>query len=276
MLLKRQVSYWMNSMKNTIDDYIQSFFNIYLRYAEAELPSSMLENSVVGRGIDALILFQDTFILLMTAKKEGEIINKPKIVSLFEKLGTTVAAYIEEAQFKPQGQLTIKKTSIYILDDASNEENNQEIKLVPLLKEYQTAYRDFLQYLPRLKLADEILGRFQIHEECNVLVQAILEFNNALAHIANALYRNNEDQLHNIKKAKNHLYRAILDYYKMLLRFMMPNIRIQKLLETYRKLRLDEFLLLGEDIANKLENGQTITNRYKELFNECLVESSQA
>ena len=253
------MKHWTSFMQNTTSDYLKSFFDIYLRYIEAELPSSLFESSV-GRNIDTLILFQDTFIFLMTAKKD---INNAKLEldALFEQLKEAVAEYVSEAQFKPQNKLRIAKVDTAFFDE----------ELKKLLEEYRVAYKDFLQYLPKLKLSNEILKRFRIHKKGNVLVQAILEFNNALAHIANALYRNNEDQLHNIKKAKNHLYRAILDYYKMLLRFMMPNITADNLVQTYQELRLDEFLLLGEDITNKTKKGQTITNRYKELFNECLM-----
>ena len=144
-----------------------------------------------------------------------------------------------------------------------------------MIKEYQVAYKDFLQYLPRLGLSNEVLKQFHINKEGNILVQSILEFNNALAHISNTFYSNDEvkDKSGNIKKAKNHIYRAILDNYKMLLRFMIPAIRetmTENLWQNYRKIRIDEFLFLGRNITDKTKNNETMTKRYKEFFNVCL------
>lgn len=247
----------------SINEYLTHFLNIYLSYLEVELYSSMFEDSVVGRNIDALVVFQDTFCLLLTKNlKDNE------IQELLENSQDVANAYINEAydnRVETLKPLNSKDFSILLGDK----------EFIDLIKEYQVAYKDFLQYLPRLGLSNEVLKQFHINKEGNILVQSILEFNNALAHISNTFYSNDEvkDESGNIKKAKNHIYRAILDNYKMLLRFMIPAIRetmTENLWQNYRKIRIDEFLFLGRNITDKTKNNETMTKRYKEFFNVCL------
>lgn len=226
--------------------------------------SSVFEVSIVGRNIDVLIAFQDTFSLLLTKR-----ITDSDAKKVLDNLETLVNTYISEAYDNKRSLKTLPSLKDEIIDILLHDK-----EFITLLKEYHIAYKDFLQYLPRLNLKQDTLEQFHINEDGNVLVQAILEFNNALAHISNLFYLGDvKDKCSNLKKAKNHIYRAILDNYKMLLRFIIPTIRetmTDKLWQDYRKIRIDEFLFLGRNITEKTKNNETMTKRYKEFFNLCL------
>ncbi|TLD80191.1 hypothetical protein LS68_008205 [Helicobacter sp. MIT 05-5293] len=239
------------------EDNLKRFFSIYFQYIEVELFTSMLESSLVGRNTDVIITFQDTFYLLVCKNMEEKDIKKA-----LDDLQEVTKKYANNSHFKlDKRHLNYQESTKIPVGFFDNP------KFTSLLKEYQVAYQDFLQYLPHIDLSEDVRQRFQIRkkEQSSILVQAVLEFNNALAHIANIIYYGKDDN-NNLGKAQNHLYRAILDYYKMLLRFIIPQINIpHRLIECYHQIRINEFLQLGKDIKDK-----DFTTRYKELFNECM------
>ncbi|WP_416860576.1 hypothetical protein [Helicobacter ganmani] len=76
------------------------------------------------------------------------------------------------------------------------------------------------------------------------------------------------DKLQNVKKAQNHIYRATLDNYKMILRFTIPNLQNNKenILQSFRSMREQEFLFLGESFLNKkIDYCCPINNQSKRL-----------
>ncbi|EOI9783731.1 hypothetical protein ACMYIN_001900, partial [Campylobacter jejuni] len=62
-----------------------------------------------------------------------------------------------------------------------------------------------------------------------------------------------ENELKNIDKAKNHLYRAAIDYYKMFIRFSIEKSKNNRnnIFESFYSIREQEFLLLGKDLMKK-------------------------
>lgn len=105
----------------------------------------------------------------------------------------------------------------------------------------------------------------------SVLVQALLEFNNALSHIFTSVYHGNDD-LGNINKAKNHLYRGTLDNYKMFIRLSIKSVKQKnpKLFEEFKDIRMQELLYLGKDVQGKVINNKYLHKQYKELYNKSL------
>lgn len=107
------------------------------------------------------------------------------------------------------------------------------------------------------------------------MTQALLEFNNALSHLFICIYEGNDD-LKNIEKAKNHLYRGTLDNYKMVFRLAINNIKQsnKELFWAFGQIRLHELLNIGKSIHEKniiveIINKQSINivQAYKELYN---------
>lgn len=253
-------------MTNTRNKFLQDFFKIYISYLEVELCTSILENSPTGRNADVIRTFQDTFYALIhfplneaDSKKLIETLAKVKTTYIIETLGKRASSprYINDID-------KINEVDITKFFDS---------EFLNMLEIYYIAYRDFLQGLHNKQITPETKQAFCIdNSKGSVFIQALLEFNNALAHIAIVIYNNN-DTLRNIEKAKNHIYRATLDCYKMLLRFVLPNIsKGDKLIYTYEALRIDEFLMLGKDVNMKKKQNQnmSIIERYKELYNECV------
>ena len=104
---------------------------------------------------------------------------------------------------------------------------------------------DFKDLLPALGCDSKVKYSF---------AQPLLEFSNALSHLVAFVYHSDKkDCLSNIDKAKNHIYRAALDNYKMILRFSIPNIKQKReeILHAFHSIREQEFLLIGERLDNK-------------------------
>ncbi|EJE0173305.1 hypothetical protein M3L10_000268, partial [Campylobacter coli] len=99
-------------------------------------------------------------------------------------------------------------------------------------------------------------------------VQSLLEFNNALSHLIISISSDSEAiQQKNIHSAINHLYRATLDNYKIIIRFTIGKISNEDIVTSFLSIRKQEFLLLGQDLKDKNINFYSPNNKKYEEKN---------
>ncbi|ELD0397338.1 hypothetical protein QW004_001142, partial [Campylobacter coli] len=104
--------------------------------------------------------------------------------------------------------------------------------------------------------------------EEKVFVQSLLEFNNALSHLIISISSDSEAiQQKNIHSAINHLYRATLDNYKIIIRFTIGKISNEDIVTSFLSIRKQEFLLLGQDLKDKNINFYSPNNKKYEEKN---------
>lgn len=235
---------------------LSRFFVCYINFIEVELYNSLLEISV-GRCNGILYMFLK--IINTIVKKD---IDEELSERLLGKMAENVELYKKKSIINSISHLSVNLNS----DEIDSFIDEEFIRLLDL---FLVAFNDFSQILPKLALDKDTKMSFNIIDGTRpTLTQALLEFNNALSHIAAAMcHKDKQDTKSNIKKAKAHLYRGSLDCYKMLIRFLFTSETKNKELETYKKIRLKEFDGLGGEIQNKLE----LINEYKELVTKLVV-----
>jgi len=82
-----------------------------------------------------------------------------------------------------------------------------------------------------------------------LLKQALMEFNNALSHLYNALIgRKIED---NIPKAQTHLQRASLDFNKAIIKDLSYLGKLDDEITVIKNLRLKEYKKIGDNTINR-------------------------
>ena len=259
---------------------IANFFSDYSKFLNIDLSVSLLNksNKYFGRNIDLIIIFQDTLYFLLKIRDSGSNADRRMLI---QELRNTITQYTkihnsEHLYIDSQKIYTTIKNDDFYLHAIFNE------SFIKYMDAYYISYRDFFQQIKKISLNDDVQNKFEINENNNtILVQAILEVNNALAHILAAIYKNDKDSLRNIDKAVNHLYRGSIDHYKMLIRliYIEKNTTIDsKITEKFKELRFKEFEMIGESINKKvfLHDGKkdNILAHYKETFNEMLMKTS--
>ncbi|EAK0373052.1 hypothetical protein YO71_03650 [Campylobacter jejuni] len=236
-----------------------SFFFQYGRYLQYDLIHSLEQKTKIGRNVDLLIEFREFFKLLVSSKLSHEEEKEG-----FKNLERDIKHYIGDKQ---QECLSIK------IDKINYSNFDYTILLTEnfkdLLSDFCVSCMDFrtidnIKYDENQEFAKDKDGR-------SVLVQALLEFNNALSHIFTSVYHGNDD-LGNINKAKNHLYRGTLDNYKMFIRLSIESVKQKnpELFKEFKDIRMQELLDLGKDVQGKVINNEYLHKQYKELYNKSL------
>lgn len=268
----------------TFEESLKIFFYNYSKFLEVDLAVSLLDkkNKYFGRNITILLMFQETlvFIIKMKSVNQEDLESyKDMVKKLILDLEELTLQYIKETpgEIGRIDSEAIKHTidsNLYYINKLSD---NQFMNSV---SDYYMSYKDFLSHVAAIKIDEEIKSKFELNSnEDIVLVQSILEFNNALSHILVALINQDCDHLNNIGKAINHLYRGTLDHYKMLIRLMFMDKRNKaihpQILVEFKDLRFKEFKLLGTDINSKTissHNSETnILHCYKEMFTKIMM-----
>ncbi|EAJ0914770.1 hypothetical protein CNX28_08915, partial [Campylobacter jejuni] len=236
-----------------------SFFFQYGRYLQYDLIHSLQQKTKIGRNVDLLIEFREFFKLLVSSKLKQEEEKEG-----LDNLKIDIKNYIGNKQ---QECLDIE------IDKISHSTFDYNILLT---QDFKNLLSDFCVSCSDFRIIDTIE-----HDEGqefakdkdrrSVLVQALLEFNNALSHIFTSVYHGNDD-LGNINKAKNHLYRGTLDNYKMFIRLSIKSVKQKnpKLFEEFKDIRMQELLYLGKDVQGKVINNKYLHKQYKELYNKSL------
>lgn len=258
----------------------EELFYLYVRYLKVDLANSLINKTKFSKDVDILRIFKEIFFNLYNPNYEQDDIAKQNLKDLkkaideFSKEANTIHLDEEKIRNKNVCIEKIKKDEelrkICLEFYFSNQNFSKAFKNSLINK------KEFKQFLPQTSELNE-QGEY-------VFVQALLEFSNALSHLAVFIYEGDleaEKRIHNIKKAKNHLYRATLDNYKIILRFTIPKIKNNKdkLLNSFYSIREQEFLFLGKDISSKvieylsLENKQEeakIIQAYKNLYSQVI------
>ncbi|EOH5407921.1 hypothetical protein ACL9WG_001764, partial [Campylobacter jejuni] len=234
--------------------------SLYGRFLQCDLLHSLDENPNNPKNINIIILFRDTLSSIYAIDADD---SENQLSPLFFSLKQTLKSYIEKNQYN-----TIN-LELYKIENNSKifkEFNDSDFKKI--FQEFIVSCEAFKQIK---KINNAKIEKFFTDKEGNkVLIQSLLEFANAMAHIMIASY-SVEDEHHNIEKAKNHLYRGIIDNYKMLLRFCEKRLHGSDSSVAFIKLvRKNEFLYLGQNITSKIieYNGEKISiiQAYKELY----------
>lgn len=271
-------------MTYSFGDSVAYLFTEYAKFINVDLTVSLMDknNKLFGRNITILVSFQDTLYLLLCTKdlKDSEAADDRK--KLISKLRQLILSYISaNTVHRLMDDYLIQYDKIYetcnqasfVLDGLLHKD------FISTFTNYYISYKDFYQFIGRINLDSDVKEKFKISgKEYSILVQAILEFNNMMAHLLNAIRINDNDALNNYAKAKNHLFRASLDHYKMLIRliFLTNTEFSDDLIKKFGQLRAQEFCLIGHDIRSKNIDydgnaDKNILECYKEIFNEMLA-----
>ncbi|HDV7508729.1 TPA: hypothetical protein RJ362_000407 [Campylobacter jejuni] len=284
-----------NIEKNKIE-LTNRLFKCYLDYLQVDLSNFFRNDSDRGRNIDVIVSFRDIFAnILFSDHINGTLLSDTEYD--LDKL----EIFTNKLLKKGRNLTKIKKDNINsscikkILEDDQivnliGETLNaagyfREASIKPYMKDFKNVYCDCSKYgklvKPIINKAKEsILSIFKQSKDdkYNGFVQPVLEVYNAFSHLAAFLHQDNpEDPFKNIDKAKSHLYRAILDYYKMLIRFSINEVKKKNLVaKSFYSIREQEFLLLGQNLEKKKinffnpkeeqEEEQNIMIAYKILF----------
>lgn len=262
-----------NIEKNKIE-LTNRLFKCYLDYLQVDLSNFFRNDSDRGRNIDVIVSFRDIFAnILFSDHINGTLLSDTEYD--LDKL----EIFTNKLLKKGRNLTKIKKDNINsscikkILEDDQivnliGETLNaagyfREASIKPYMKDFKNVYCDCSKYgklvKPIINKAKEsILSIFKQSKDdkYNGFVQPVLEVYNAFSHLAAFLHQDNpEDPFKNIDKAKSHLYRAILDYYKMLIRFSINEVKKKNLVaKSFYSIREQEFLLLGQNLEKKKIN----------------------
>lgn len=284
-----------NIEKNKIE-LINRLFKCYLDYLQVDLSNFFKNDSDRGRNIDAIVSFRDIFgNILFFDQIDSTLLSNTK--HDLDKLDI----FIKKLLKKGKNLTKIKKDNINTSCIKKILEDDQIVDLIgeilnaagyfressekPYMKDFKNVYCDCSKINKLIKsiinkAKEDILSILKQSKDgkSNGFVQPVLEVHNAFSHLATFFYQDNpEDPFKNIDKAKSHLYRAILDYYKILIRFSINEVKKKDMLtKSFYLIREQEFLLLGQDLKDKKitffnpklekEEQQDIMIAYKILF----------
>lgn len=245
----------------------KKFLFLYGSFLQCDILHSLNQAPDNPKNIDIIILLRDALQTIYAPKVENK---KETIEKMFKKLEKTIRHYIEKNQHN-----TIDLQLVRI---NSNSNVLEEINKKYFKQFFQEFIVSCVSFRRIIRLNNKEIEKFYNDQEGNkVLVQSLLEFNNAISHIIIATYAT-EDKYHNINKAINHLYRGTIDNYKMVLRFCDKdfNNRQNKYISLFRQVREQEFLHLGQDINSKNirynNKDISIIQAYKELYEVFFLE----
>ncbi|EAJ6073410.1 hypothetical protein ACMXFZ_001201 [Campylobacter jejuni] len=230
---------------------VKKLFSAYIKYLQIDLANSLLNDNVYYRNIEIIIILKDIFLLLQQSE---EVLKKKKekIDKMFEILDSVIEKYNDSNKVKLEPQRIDSCDDELFVNLLENEE------FVKLLAIFSSANRIFRNFFNGIYIEKEILQKFskRLNYQGYLFVQPLLEANNALSHLVVYIYNGSikvENELKNIDKAKNHLYRAAIDYYKMFIRFSIEKSKNNRnnIFESFYSIREQEFLLLGKDLMKK-------------------------
>lgn len=254
---------WMNFLQT------QSFKNIfveYIKYLEIDLANSLINKTKFARNVVFLNNIKNIFLNLLNPLY----IKSEEYQKRFDNLKQQINKFQLKATNKIQinDELLVKLELIekYIV-------SNSKFKII--CKEFYNSSKyfsdAFMNYIDKKEFKD-FLPQQDDSENGNieekVFVQSLLEFNNALSHLIISISSDSEAvQQKNIHSAINHLYRATLDNYKIIIRFTIGKISNEDIVTSFLSIRKQEFLLLGQDLKDKNINFYSPNNKKYEEKN---------
>lgn len=254
---------WMNFLQT------QSFKNIFvecIKYLEIDLANSLINKTKFARNVVFLNNIKNIFLNLLNPLY----IKSEEYQKRFDNLKQQINKFQLKATNKIQinDELLVKLELIekYIV-------SNSKFKII--CKEFYNSSKyfsdAFMNYIDKKEFKD-FLPQQDDSENGNieekVFVQSLLEFNNALSHLIISISSDSEAiQQKNIHSAINHLYRATLDNYKIIIRFTIGKISNEDIVTSFLSIRKQEFLLLGQDLKDKNINFYSPNNKKYEEKN---------
>lgn len=254
---------WMNFLQT------QSFKNIfveYIKYLEIDLANSLINKTKFARNVVFLNNIKNIFLNLLNPLY----IESGEYQKRFENLKQQINKFQLEATNKIQinDELLVKLELIekYIVSNSKF-----KIKCKEFYNSSKCFSDAFMNYIDKKEFKD-FLPQQDDSENGNieekVFVQSLLEFNNALSHLIISISSDSEAiQQKNIHSAINHLYRATLDNYKIIIRFTIGKISNEDIVTSFLSIRKQEFLLLGQDLKDKNINFYSPNNKKYEEKN---------
>ncbi|EAK0451775.1 hypothetical protein [Campylobacter lari] len=246
-----------------------TLFKLYIDYLSVDLSNFFRNDSNRGRNIHVILSFVDILLNIDLTDVFGETLleTNKKELKLLE-------VFIDKFLATGRNLTNIKKENINVLCVAKILEDED---LFNLFREAKFAGNYFRKVSKKPYMKD--FKQYCNSEKPKGFTQSVLELHNALSHLAIFLLQDDQSDLfNNIDKAKNHIYRSILDYYKIMIRFSINEIQQKDLLtQSFYSIREQEFLFLGQDLKhkkinffnpqNQLIEKVDIIKAYKTLFN---------
>ncbi|ECP5912087.1 hypothetical protein FUB23_07480 [Campylobacter jejuni] len=270
----------MNLSKADIEknklELTKKLFECYIDYLRVDLSNFFRNDSDRGRNIDVIVSFRDIFGNILFLDRIGGTLLSDIKHDLNE-----LEIFTNKFLKKGKNLDKIKKDNIKLscIEKVFENDENGENKIVdlfgellnvagyfressekPYMKDFKNVYCDCSKINKLIKsiinkAKEDILNilKQSKDDKSNGFVQPVLEVHNAFSHLAAFFYQNNpEDPFKNIDKAKSHIYRAILDYYKILIRFSINEVKKKDILtESFYSIREQEFLFLGQNLEKK-------------------------
>ncbi|MCV3419259.1 hypothetical protein L8V92_08315 [Campylobacter lari] len=236
----------------------QSFENIlkeYIKYIEIDLANSLINKTKFSRNVVILNNIKNIFLFALNSLY----VESEDFTQRLKKLKNKVSDF----QLKADNKIHFNNLLIDLELIKKYIVSNSQFKNT--CKEFYNSNIAFTEaltkHINKEEIKDLILQQDDKDDKDDeddkekVFVQSLLEFNNALSHLIISFSSKSEIiQNKNFNSAINHLYRATLDNYKIIIRFIMQKINNEGINKSFLSIREQEFLLLGEDLKNKKIN----------------------
>lgn len=235
----------MNFLQNKA---FRDLFICYLEYIEVDLANSLINKTKFSKNVRLLDDFRNLFSYALNPSyvEEGNFALK------LQELQISIQTYKKDAENKlaifDKINLDLELITKFIISNA--EFNKQHADFYLSNRNFSNAFKDSLINKDDFK---DYTSLKLNNEDEQVFVQSLLEFHNALSHLILVTCKNHlSTQDKNYRSVINHLYRATLDNYKIIIRFSLGRVQDNEdILKAFISIRENEFLLLGEDLKNK-------------------------
>lgn len=236
----------MNILKQI--EHFKDLFLLYSRYLEVDLANSLINKTRFSRNVQLLQIFKTIFFYSLRPEYIEDSTSKFERLKLQEAIDEYTGEVERKINFNIENKIDTEVIRVHIIGDSL---------LRRIIIDYycsDNAFSDAFKssLINKDEFKDFLPGELRQGE--HVFVQALLEFNNAISHLIVACCSNDKDMVkRNVKSAENHLYRATLDNYKIIIRFTIDRVKNNKedILKSFLSIREQEFLLLGKDLKLK-------------------------
>ncbi|ECP5912413.1 hypothetical protein FUB23_09360, partial [Campylobacter jejuni] len=192
-----------------------TLFRLYIDYLTIDLSNFFRNDSNRGRNIQVILSFMDILLDIALIDVFGQTLledNKKELKLLEDFIGDFLATGRNLKKIKKRNIDALCVTKILKDEDLFN-----------LFMEAKFAGNYFREVSKKPYMKD--FKQYCNSEKPKGFTQSVLELHNALSHLAIFLLQGDQSDLfNNIDKAKNHIYRSILDYYKIMIRFSINEI----------------------------------------------------
>ena len=231
------------------------FFSLYRVFLEIDALQSLIK----GRNRELLELFYINFTNMVFEKKDDkklkDLVSLMKSYSKLEKIeifnNFTFDDHLENRLNSDiKNALTLFYQAISLYTEHKKNLTNEELEIVT-----KRQIDDFLNRIISNEIDLTITPK-----RYGILYQALIEFNNALSHIFNALIK--RQPTNNFKRAISHFHRGALDILKTIIKdlILLQKINVEDIFE-YRKI---EYFYIGNEETKRT----TIIQNYLKIIRD--------